>query len=243
MDKIGYIYILTNKSFHQSNWVKIGYSENVERRVKELSNTSVPLPFEIYATYEIPKIEGVDPDKAIHDLIQRLNPTLRINPNREFFEIEPWDAYELLRSIARIHGRLDKLKRNESNDIGVDIIEEEKEYTEEMLFNKSDEVKYLFEKMNNIIVETLNGLERKATKLYVTYKKRKKRNVVSIWPKENCLEIVLNAKIGTIHDTNELIYDISNRKWSAAQYAFKFDSNTNVNAVKDLLIQTAQLVK
>ena len=139
MEKFGFIYILTNKSFHQSNWIKIGYSENVERRVKELSNTSVPLPFEIYATYEIPKFEGVNPDKAIHDLIQRLNPELRISQNREFFEIEPWDAYELLRSIAIIHGRLDKLNRNDSNNFGADIVEEDFEYTEEMLFNKSQD--------------------------------------------------------------------------------------------------------
>lgn len=243
MEKVGYIYILTNKSFHQSNWIKIGYSENVERRVKELSNTSVPLPFEIYATYEIPKIQGVNPDKAIHDLIQRLNPELRISQNREFFEIEPWDAYELLRSIALIHGRLDKLKRNDSNDIGAEITEEDTEYTEEMLFNKSLEVKHLFDKMNVIISETLPGVEMKATKLYVTYKKRKKRNVVSIWPKENCLEIVLNAKLGTITDNNDLIYDISNRKWSAAQYAFKFHSETNVEAVKNLLEQTNKLIK
>ena len=243
MEKFGFIYILTNKSFHQSNWIKIGYSENVERRVKELSNTSVPLPFEIYATYEIPKFEGVNPDKAIHDLIQRLNPELRISQNREFFEIEPWDAYELLRSIAIIHGRLDKLKRNDSNNFGADIVEEDFEYTEEMLFNKSQDIRHLFDKMESIISETIPGLEKKATKHYVTYKKRKKRNVISIWPKENCLEVVLNAKLGTISDDADLIYDTSNRKWSAAQYAFKFDLDTDVQKVKDLLEQTYKLVK
>lgn len=29
----GYIYILINKSF-KDNWVKIGYAENIEQRVK-----------------------------------------------------------------------------------------------------------------------------------------------------------------------------------------------------------------
>ena len=36
MNEIGYIYILTNKSF-KDNCIKIGYSVDVERRVKDLS--------------------------------------------------------------------------------------------------------------------------------------------------------------------------------------------------------------
>ena len=72
--KSGYIYVLTNESFHRENWIKIGYAEDVEKRVKELSGTAVPLPYEVYCTYEIPRISGVkDPDKLVHDLIQTLN--------------------------------------------------------------------------------------------------------------------------------------------------------------------------
>ena len=46
----GYVYILTNSSFRE-DWVKIGKSSRpVNVRSKELDNTAVPLPFEIYAT-------------------------------------------------------------------------------------------------------------------------------------------------------------------------------------------------
>ena len=46
----GYVYILTNPSFRE-DWVKIGKSSRpVNVRSKELDNTAVPLPFEIYAT-------------------------------------------------------------------------------------------------------------------------------------------------------------------------------------------------
>lgn len=41
-EKSGFIYVLTNESFHRDNWIKIGYAEDVEKRVKELSGTSVP---------------------------------------------------------------------------------------------------------------------------------------------------------------------------------------------------------
>ena len=57
MNDSGFIYVLTNESFHRENWIKIGYAEDVDRRVKELSNTSVPLPYEVYCTYEIPRIK------------------------------------------------------------------------------------------------------------------------------------------------------------------------------------------
>jgi hypothetical protein len=46
----GYVYILTNPSFRE-DWVKIGKSVRpVDVRSKELDNTAVPLPFEIFAT-------------------------------------------------------------------------------------------------------------------------------------------------------------------------------------------------
>lgn len=49
-DNVGWVYILTNPSFRE-DWVKIGKSARpVDIRSKELDNTAVPLPFEIYAT-------------------------------------------------------------------------------------------------------------------------------------------------------------------------------------------------
>ena len=107
MNEIGYIYILTNKSF-KDNCIKIGYSVDVERRVKDLSGSGLPYDYEIYCTYEIPASPKAD--KALHKLIQMLNPQLRITPNREFFDIAPEDAYKLFEQMAIIHNRLDKLK-------------------------------------------------------------------------------------------------------------------------------------
>ena len=86
-EKTGFIYILTNEAFHKSNWIKIGYTDNIERRLNELYNTSIPTPFEVYATYEVPVITEKNPDIFIHNIIKRLNPNLRIASNREFFEI------------------------------------------------------------------------------------------------------------------------------------------------------------
>lgn len=247
-EKTGYIYVLTNESFHKSNWVKIGYADNVERRVSELSNTSVPLPFKVYAYYEIPKIEGTMPDKKLHDLIQTLNPSLRISDNREFFEIEPWDAYELLKSMAIIHNRLDKLHRNEENNYGSNELSEEvKEFTVDMLYPENTHVRNLYEKLKNAILDIGPELVIKTNKNYVTFRfdnnRKKGGNVVSLWPKSNCIEVVLNLKLGQLNDPNNITYDISNRLWTAAQYAFKYDESDDMEEVKNLIKQSYDLNK
>lgn len=95
----GYVYILTNPSFKE-DWVKIGKSARpVDVRSKELDNTAVPLPFEIFATLKTVKYDIVE--KKIHKAIDRLT-DLRIRQNREFFNINPELALEILRDEATI---------------------------------------------------------------------------------------------------------------------------------------------
>ncbi|MBP5566551.1 MAG: GIY-YIG nuclease family protein [Bacteroidales bacterium] len=95
----GYVYILTNPSFRE-DWVKIGKSSRpVNIRSKELDNTAVPLPFEIYATLQTVKFDVVE--KKIHKAIDRLT-DLRIRQNREFFNIKPELALEIFKDEAMI---------------------------------------------------------------------------------------------------------------------------------------------
>lgn len=100
MDKIkepGYVYILTNPSFRE-DWVKIGKSSRpVDIRSKELDNTAVPLPFEIYATMKTSKYNEVE--KLVHKIIDNLT-SFRIRQNREFFNVAPQKALEILKEIA-----------------------------------------------------------------------------------------------------------------------------------------------
>lgn len=93
----GYVYILTNPSFKE-DWVKIGKSSRpVDIRSKELDNTAVPLPFEIFATMKTCKYNEVE--KLVHKTIDRLT-DLRIRQNREFFNVSPQMALEIFRDIA-----------------------------------------------------------------------------------------------------------------------------------------------
>ena len=95
--KQGYVYILTNPSFKE-DWVKIGKSSRpVDVRSKELDNTAVPLLFEIFATMKTCKYNEVE--KLVHKTIDRLT-DLRIRQNREFFNVAPQVALDILKDIA-----------------------------------------------------------------------------------------------------------------------------------------------
>lgn len=99
MKEAGYVYILTNPSF-KDDWVKIGKSSRpVDVRSKELDNTAVPLPFEIYATVKTIKYDVLE--KNLHKTIDRLS-DLRIRQSREFFNISPAMALDLVRDIANL---------------------------------------------------------------------------------------------------------------------------------------------
>lgn len=108
----GYIYILTNPSFKE--YVKIGYADNVEKRLAQLNRSEcIPFAFRVYATYEVNSRLS---DTKIHSIIDRLNPNLRAietfggkERKREFYAMTPEDAYSILEAIAEIHGRVDKL--------------------------------------------------------------------------------------------------------------------------------------
>lgn len=111
-DTVGYIYILKNPSF--PDYIKIGYADDVYSRLKQLNDKSaVPFAFRLYAYY---KVNHRLEDKTVHDIIDKLNPSLRAKDNidgkerkREFFEMSAEDAYDLLHCIAKINGLEDNL--------------------------------------------------------------------------------------------------------------------------------------
>ena len=118
----GYVYILTNPSFRE-DWVKIGKSSRpVDVRSKELDNTAVPLPFEIFATMKTVKYN--EAEKLVHRYIERFT-NLRIRNNREFFNVKPEEALEIFKEVAML---LDDAEICEVHKEGIrsDVIKTEK---------------------------------------------------------------------------------------------------------------------
>ena len=108
----GVIYILVNPAF--PSLVKIGYAADVAVRVKVLNrNSGLPDPYHVYATYKVKKrLE----DLKLHTLIDSLDSDLRHAKNREFYEMSPEKAYNILSAIAQINGDEDLLSLNPLHD-------------------------------------------------------------------------------------------------------------------------------
>lgn len=114
MEKQGFVYILTNPSFKE-DWVKIGKSAvSVEQRVKQLDGTAVPLPFEIYATLKTSKYSEVE--KVVHQTIDSLT-DLRIRQNREFFNITPQEALNILKRLATMLDDAEIIEYQKSKEV------------------------------------------------------------------------------------------------------------------------------
>lgn len=126
----GVIYILTNPSFPK--YVKIGYSDNIEKRLNELNRSEcIPFAFRLYAYY---KVNNRLSDKKVHELIDGLNPELRSVENyngkerkREFYAMPKEQAYSILKSIAIINNLEKNLVLVEPTS---DEIEDEEEAAE-----------------------------------------------------------------------------------------------------------------
>lgn len=90
----GIVYILTNPAM--KGLVKIGMTtrEEVGIRMGELYSTGVPVPFECSFAGRVNDVRAVE--RAFHIAFG----PYRINPNREFFEIEDTQAIELLRLMC-----------------------------------------------------------------------------------------------------------------------------------------------
>lgn len=122
----GVIYILTNPSF--PDYVKIGYADDVNKRLKELNRSEcIPFAFRLYAYYEVPQRLT---DKKLHELIDMINPDLRAieefdgkKRTREFYNMTSEKAYKILQAIAQINGLEDNLHKIKPSE--KDLKEEE----------------------------------------------------------------------------------------------------------------------
>ena len=90
---MGIVYVLSNPAF--DNYVKVGRTVDLEQRLRQLDNTSVPLPFRcVYAI-------KVDDEVAVERLVHQAFADVRVRSTREFFEI---DAQRVIAALKLTNG-------------------------------------------------------------------------------------------------------------------------------------------
>ena len=91
----GYIYILSNKSF--PNYIKIGSTMKDPRiRAQELSDTSVPFPYEVKFKIMTKNCEILE--KEVHSILDKK----RVDLEREFFECSVEEAKKIIEKVVEI---------------------------------------------------------------------------------------------------------------------------------------------
>lgn len=96
--KEGLVYILTNPSF-KALYIKIGYTDRpIKERLRDLNNTSVPYDFKVYALLKTRPGKSKEVEGMIHELYE----SYRMNEKREFFNLNPSEALEKMKKLAKL---------------------------------------------------------------------------------------------------------------------------------------------
>lgn len=116
----GIVYLLTNPVM--PGLVKIGMTtqEDIDKRMKELYTTGVPVPFECQFACRVKKTDCAKIEKALHAAFA----PQRINANREFFRIQ----VEQVRAILELFHHED-VTESVSDEIRNDLTDDDKAAT------------------------------------------------------------------------------------------------------------------
>lgn len=109
-DSLGIVYVLTNPAM--PGLVKIGLTTRTDAktRMMELFSTGVPLPFECNYAAKVNNPAKVE--EALHTAFL----PNRVNPKREFFEIEPIQAISIIKLLEITDETVEISKESESLD-------------------------------------------------------------------------------------------------------------------------------
>lgn len=240
-NNIGVIYILTNLSFPK--YVKIGYSDNVNKRLEELNRSEcIPFAFRLYAYY---KVQNRLSDKKVHELIDSLNPELRSVENingkerkREFYAMPKEQAYSILKSIATINNL-------EENLILVEPTKEELEDEEEaanientplnfeqFYINKNDKLIKLHEELFNRFKKIHSEIYEEVTPNYIAIRNEKGKNICEVHIYKTKILIITREP----KNENLLIGEkVPDKYLWSLNYRVYFDKESEIDKVVEIL--------
>lgn len=244
----GVIYILTNPSFPE--YVKIGYADDVKRRLKELNRSEcTPFAFRLYAYYEV---DHRLTDMKLHNIIDKLNPDLRSIDNvdgkkrvREFYAMSKEDAYALFEAIAEINGLSEKLhlveptrKDKKEENIAKEINDEDIDYNEEYHLSKAPkDIVSLYNSLKNSVCSKFD-FEIIPHKMYIAFKHNNK-NVFDVKLMKSKLWLWINMPKGSLNDPKEFTRDVSNiGHFGNGDYDLSISNENEIDYVVSLIKQS-----
>lgn len=161
---VGIIYILKNEAM--PDYIKIGKTHNITRRIQDLDWTNIPLPFKCYYAAKVKDINFAE--NKIHAIFE----DYRARSNREFFKVNPEHVVAAIKLIEL----KDVTPRTDNNGIPEVKAELEKIYTKrfnfvaagisagsELIFTRDKNIKAKVTKDGNIEINgVIKSLSRAA---------------------------------------------------------------------------------
>ena len=248
-NKKGVIYVLTNPSFPK--YVKIGYSDNVNKRLEELNRSEcIPFAFRLYAYY---KVENRLSDKKVHELIDGLNPELRSVENingkerkREFYAMPKEQAYGILKSIATINNLeknlvlVEPTREELADEEAAAEIENTPLTFEQFYINKNERLIKLHEKLFDKFKKIHNEVYEEVTPNYIAIRNVKGKSICEVHIHKTKILII------TREPKNEslLIGEKVPEKylWSL-NYRIYFDNENEIDKVVEVLTDVYDQIK
>jgi predicted transport protein len=147
------------------------------------------------------------------------------NNTVSFEQIQKAGAKESIKTISKTDNAIDK------------VVKEIKVYSEqEHLANVSEEIKELYEKLKNAVLN-LDNLEIKPKKKYIAFVAG--TNVIDVWPQRKALKIWINMNKGELDDPKGLTRDISNiGHWGNGEYELQINSDEDLEYILSLVKQS-----
>ena len=147
------------------------------------------------------------------------------NNTISFEQIQKAGAKESIKTISKTDNTIDK------------VVKEIKVYSEqEHLNNVSEEIKELYEKLKNAVLN-LDNLEIKPKKKYIAFVAG--TNVIDVWPQRKALKIWINMNREELDDPKGLTRDISKiGHWGNGEYELQINSDEDLEYILSLVKQS-----
>ena len=239
------IYILTNPAFPEL--VKIGYTTNVDERLKKLNNSEgLPYSFRLYAYYKVNKSLS---DIKLHSIIDKLNPQLRTIENingkerkREFYAMSAEEAYNILEALAQSNGLEENLIRcvkTKQQEMEENLANEIKEYSEDMFTRNYPIISNVYENLKTEILK-LKDVYIEPKKKYIAFKH--KTNVCDVVLRKDRIVVFVNLPIGSLDDPKSLCEDVTYKgHWGNGDYCLNIHSDDEISYAMTLIKQSYEI--
>ena len=204
----------------------VEYNESLQQNMKrenvDWSQTRVAFVSTSFTENQIQATNFKDIAIELWEVKQFENDTIIINP------IKKSNAAESIKPLTQNKESLKK------------VTEEIKVYTEEDVLNRgSDEMKELYEKFKNSIMNLHYDLGVQPKKDYIAFKFKK--NIADISALKNSLKLWINLKKGKLDDPKKIARDVSNiGHWGNGDYEISIKNDHELEYIMSLIKQAIE---